>query len=205
MKTCPKCQEVHTKTGIFCSRNCANSRGPRTEEFKSKVRTKLRQTFNECLICKSITPKQRKTCSKECLTKLNKSKTPPKHPGGYRQGSGRGKHGWYKGYYLDSNYELAYLIYCLDHNIDIVRNKQSFQYIDTDNKTKNFYPDFRVNGKLTEIKGFYTHNLDLKIQSVNEPIDVLFPEHLQNVFEYVKNKTGLDIKNLYKLYGTGTP
>lgn len=205
MKTCPKCQELHNKSGTFCSRSCGNSRGPRSEEFKTRVRNKLRKTFNQCVICGVTTPKQRKTCSAECLTKLNKTKTPPKHPGGYRQGSGRGKHGWYKGYYLDSNYELAYLIYCLDHNIEIQRNKQSYQYTDLDNKVKNFYPDFRVNGKLTEIKGFYTHNLDLKIQSVTEPIDVLFPKQLQEVFAYVKNKTRLEIKNLYQLYETGTP
>lgn len=205
MKTCPKCQITHTKSGLFCSRSCANSRGPRSDEIKTRIRNKLRKTFNQCLVCGIITQKQRKTCSPECLIKLNKTKTPPKHPGGYRQGSGRGKHGWYKGYYLDSNYELAYLIYCLDHNIDIQRNKQSYPYTDTDNKVKNFYPDFRVNGKLTEIKGFYTHNLDLKIQSVTEPIDVLFPENLQEVFTYVKNKTGLDVKNLYQLYENGTP
>ena len=41
MKTCPKCNVIHQKSGIFCSRSCANSRGKRTEDFKNKVRTKL--------------------------------------------------------------------------------------------------------------------------------------------------------------------
>lgn len=41
MKICPKCDIEHTKSGIFCSRNCANSRGPRTKEFKEAVRKKL--------------------------------------------------------------------------------------------------------------------------------------------------------------------
>ena len=40
-KQCPKCGAAHTKSGTFCSRPCANSRGPRTDDFKQKVREKL--------------------------------------------------------------------------------------------------------------------------------------------------------------------
>ena len=41
MKQCPKCPNLHNKPGIFCCRSCANSRGPRTEEFKKTVRNKI--------------------------------------------------------------------------------------------------------------------------------------------------------------------
>ena len=41
MKICPKCSAEHTKAGTFCSRVCANSRGPRTDDFKEKVQLKL--------------------------------------------------------------------------------------------------------------------------------------------------------------------
>lgn len=44
--------------------------------------------------------------------------------GGYNPGSGRGKKGWYKGFFCDSSWGLAYIIYCLDHNIDIKRNME---------------------------------------------------------------------------------
>lgn len=40
-KICPKCGNTHEKNGIFCSRKCSNSRGPRTDEFKEKIRSKL--------------------------------------------------------------------------------------------------------------------------------------------------------------------
>lgn len=40
-KQCPKCGKLHEKPGTFCSRSCANARGPRTEEFKEAVRKKL--------------------------------------------------------------------------------------------------------------------------------------------------------------------
>lgn len=200
MKVCPKCQSQHTKSGVYCSRSCANSRGPRTEEFKTKIRNKLRINFNNCIICGNLTVGRRKTCSKQCLHAHQKTCKPPLTPGGYRKGAGRGKHGWYQNFYLDSNYELAYLIYCLDHNINIERNKTFFIYLDENNQERKYYPDFRVNGKLTEIKGFYVKDLNAKINSVTEPIDVLFPKDLTQIFEYVENKTNLKINQLYQLY-----
>ena len=200
MKTCPKCNIAHTKNGTYCSRTCANSRGPRSKEFKETMKLKLRKNFFNCIVCGSPTEKRRKTCSNLCLDTFNKTKVPPRTPGGLRQGAGRGKHGWYKGFYLDSNYELAYLIYCLDHSIKIERNKKAYKYIDSFNKNRKFYPDFRVNNKLTEIKGYYANNLDAKIKAVDEPIDVFFPKDLTNIFQYVENKTNLKISDLYKLY-----
>jgi len=205
MKPCPKCQtlfEPKVEWGIkkFCSKKCANSRGPRSEEFKIKVSNKLRKKFNRCIICNNLTKGKRKTCSSECLLSFKKTQTPPKHPGGYRKGSGRGKHGWYKNFYLDSTYELAYLIYCLDHNINIQRNKKFFNYYNSKNQIRKFYPDFLVEGKLIEIKGYYVKDLDFKLKAVDEPLQVLFPKDLTNIFQYVENKTGLKIKNLYQLY-----
>lgn len=200
MKSCPKCNALHIKSGTFCSRTCANSRGKRSDLFKEKVANKLRKNFFKCIVCNTVIKGRRKTCSNICLIFFNKTKVPPLTPGGLRQGAGRGKHGWFKGFYLDSNYELAYLIYCLDHDIEIVRNKTAFSYTDSANKDRKFYPDFRVKGKLTEIKGYYTNDLDLKINAVKEPIDVLFPKDLVDVFKYVENKTNLKISELYKLY-----
>ena len=42
LKNCPKCGQQHEKTGLFCSRSCANSRGPRTQDFKARVAAKLK-------------------------------------------------------------------------------------------------------------------------------------------------------------------
>jgi hypothetical protein len=41
MKPCPKCNKLHNKPGIFCSRNCANSRIV-TDEHKKKTSKTLR-------------------------------------------------------------------------------------------------------------------------------------------------------------------
>lgn len=64
-----------TKENYYCNRSCANSRGKRSEEFKEKVRKKLRKTNlkinNICNYCKknfiTIRKRKRKYCSKQCI------------------------------------------------------------------------------------------------------------------------------------------
>jgi hypothetical protein len=41
IKFCPKCSAQHQQLGKFCCRSCANSRGPRTSNFKLNVSAKL--------------------------------------------------------------------------------------------------------------------------------------------------------------------
>jgi hypothetical protein len=67
-----------------------------------------------------------------------------KNNGGYREGSSRGKKGWYKGYYCDSSWELAFLIYHLENNIDIQRYSGYREY-EFNGKLKKYFPDFIVN------------------------------------------------------------
>jgi hypothetical protein len=78
MKECPKCSIEHNKPGKFCSRSCANSRGPRTEDFKARVSAKLKgheaANYNrrpiDCLNCSTTVyvnqKSTRKFCSKKC-------------------------------------------------------------------------------------------------------------------------------------------
>jgi hypothetical protein len=44
MKNCPKCNTEHNKSGIFCSRSCANSR-QWTEEDKKKKSESVKKNF----------------------------------------------------------------------------------------------------------------------------------------------------------------
>lgn len=52
----------------FCSRSCANSRGPRSESFKEKVRKKLTKEIEvrTCPVCEKEFQKKAVHCSKEC-------------------------------------------------------------------------------------------------------------------------------------------
>jgi len=133
--------------------------------------------------------------SQETKNKLSKVAKERKI-GGYIRGSGRGKKGWYKGYFCDSSWELAYVIYCLDHNISIKRNTKKRQYI-WNNKVKNYIPDFLVEGKLIEIKGYKTKKWLAKL-SANRDVEILYEKEMRPILSYVKDNYGKDFIRLYE-------
>lgn len=120
--------------------------------------------------------------------------------GGLRRGSGRGKKGWYKGFFCDSTYELVYIIYNLDNKIKFKRCDRKYEY--EYNGEKHFYfPDFELqDGTLVEIKGYHTDLVDIKISSVNDrSIVVLYEQDLQYAFYWVKSHyTYIDLSDLYE-------
>lgn len=120
--------------------------------------------------------------------------------GGFREGSGRGKSGWYKGYYCQSTYELVWTIYNLDHNIEFERNLEGFNYT-WENKNRMYYPDFIVEGIVYELKGYETPKDTIKYLSVlnqNKKLVVLYKEDLSKYFDYVAEK--YTYKALTELY-----
>lgn len=116
--------------------------------------------------------------------------------GGYRQGSGRGKKGWYKGFFCDSSWELAYVIYCLDNNIPIQRNTKKLKYV-FDGVEKTYIPDFIISNKFVEIKGFKSPQWDAKLK-YNSDIVVLYKEDMKPILDYVVLTYGKDYINLYE-------
>lgn len=121
--------------------------------------------------------------------------------GGYHKGSGRSKHGWYKSFYCDSTYELVYLIYCLDHNINIKRCNKSYEYF-YNGKYHKYYPDFIINNDtIIEIKGYYTDLVDIKANSItNMKYKILYKEDLQEEFEYIYKTYNVNDKTIQTLY-----
>ena len=140
------------------------------------------------------------------LEKLKISAAMKKNPnaGGLRIGSGRGKKGYYKGYYCDSTYELVYIIYNLDHNIVFNRCPRTlyYEYL-LDNKIKKYYPDFILpDGSLVEIKGYHDSIVDLKLASVKDRnIKILYEKDLKYAFDYVK--ATYNYSSLADLYDSG--
>ena len=116
--------------------------------------------------------------------------------GGYVQGSGRGKKGWYKGFFCDSSWELAYVVYCLEQDIDIKRNTEKRKYV-WQGVVKNYIPDFIVQGAIVEIKGYQTEQWMAKL-AANPDVTVLYAKDLVTVLGYVKDKYGKDFINLYE-------
>lgn len=204
MKTCKKCgTDFEPSKGLvsYCSLKCRNSRTFSEEaKLKKSVANKgklpwnagnyWRTTISKCLYCNNdivhwiSTPKK------------YHAKCWKKSAGGNRKGAGRGKHGWYKGIWCDSSYELAWVIYHLDHNIPFSRNTDSFEY-EFNGKKYQYYPDFLLDGKLIEIKGFVNEQTLAKIKSVPNLI-VLMRDDLKKEFDYVIATYGKDFIKLYK-------
>ena len=176
----------------FCCSECrknyykkqkVNNSCPRPKKFKKfiikKVKVKLRNNL---------------TCAQAGI--------PNPGFGGQRPGSGRGIGGWYNGVWCDSQWELAFLVYCLDHGIEIKRNRVGYKYT-FKNKEHQYFPDFIVNGTLYEIKGYFKDLDRIKHQAVRDlgiALVVLTFKDLIKVFDYIKNKYNLGKKEVYKLY-----
>lgn len=211
--------------GNFCCKKCARSYPTKekrvfinknlSQRYKNVgfANGKVKITFEEynknpkiCPICGNIISyekRMRKTCSQKCGRRLGVINNEYKNCGGYREGSTHSKHGHYKGIWCDSTYELAYLIYCLDHNIDIKRCNETFEY-KYEGKIHKYHPDFIVEGTIIEIKGRKTNLVDVKAESVDKPYKILYKEDLQEVFEYVaktyNKKYCNSHNNFYELY-----
>jgi hypothetical protein len=118
--------------------------------------------------------------------------------GQYRQGSGRGKKGRYKGYWCDSSYELAFVIYALDQGLTFERNWVPFPYL-YEGRQRRWIPDFRLkDGTYLEIKGYVSPQAEAKFAAFPDGLIVVKRENMQFVFDYVIEKYGRDFTRLYE-------
>ena len=160
---------------------------------------------SKCSICKTpLNYKQRnnRACSDDCRRIVYHNNAIKNNIGGYIRFSGTNKQnkGYYKGYYCDSTWELAYVIYNLEHNIKFDRCKRKYKYIYKD-KVHYYHPDFELeDGTVIEIKGYrwVDDKLEYKIKSVTDrKLIILYKENLKEVFDYVISKYGKDYRKLY--------
>jgi hypothetical protein len=118
--------------------------------------------------------------------------------GQYRQGSGRGRKGRYKGYWCDSSYELAFVIYAIDEGMAFERNWQSFPYT-FEGRSRTWIPDFRLtDGTFLEIKGYMSPQTEAKFSSFPHGLIVVQREKMKFVFDYVIETYGRDFIRLYE-------
>ena len=134
--------------------------------------------------------------------KISESMKKNKLSGGIRIGSGRGKKGWYKGHWCDSSWELAWVIYNLEHNISFKRNHIGFKY-EYKGQERKYYPDFLIGETYYEIKGrrgFEGLNEENKekISQFDKNLVVLYMKDIKPYLEYVIEKYGKDYIMLYE-------
>ena len=155
-----------------------------------------------CLLCKTqflVYPSEshRRYCSKKCAS--DDSASYRHNMGGYREGSGRRKSGYYKGLYCQSTYELCWAIYSLDHGVQFSR----FPFM-LESDTVKYFPDFLLaDGKtIVELKGYeHTDAVARKTElaeSLGYCVTVLRKDDLKIHFQYVKDTYGTS--DFYTLY-----
>ncbi len=117
--------------------------------------------------------------------------------GGYREGSGRGKSGYYQGVFCNSSWELAWVLYQVDHGIAFRRNTEGFPYI-FEGETHLYYPDFVMDdGTYLEVKGYSSPQWRAKCSQFPHPLRVLTKVEMQPILRYVKDTYGTDFIRLY--------
>lgn len=154
--------------------------------------------MNICQTCGNET-KNKRFCKRSCYKGVHLG-----GQGGYRKGSGRSRSGYYKGFHCDSTYELAYLIYHIDHGLQIERNKNGYEY-EYKGKLHTYYPDFITEQGLIEIKGMHTDLVDIKASAVSDKLTILYKEDLQNIFNYVFDNYLVNKNTLHTLYDNHKP
>ena len=220
---CENCSNIHDGSygsGRFCSKFCSSSfSSNKNKELKNKkISESLKGRFTglesstykssrfkririeKCPICDLEFNKSYSKiyCSRVCYLLDKDFKFRKKISGGYRRGSGIGKKGWYKGYWCDSSWELAFVIYNIDNNIKFERNKIGYEYLYKGKKHK-YYPDYIISNVLHEIKGYETDKDKEKYKGVKDiSLKILYKKDIQHMINYVTSKYGNDYIKLYE-------
>lgn len=129
-------------------------------------------------------------------TKLKMKKT----NGGIRRSTIPYKRGYYNGFYCDSSWELAYVIYNIEHNIEFERCDDFFLY-EYENETHKYYPDFKEGDTYVEIKNFNSDKFIAKLKQFPYKIKVLYKDDMKLYLDYVIGKYGKDFTKMYETNG----
>lgn len=112
---------------------------------------------------------------------------------------GNGKKGHYKGIYCDSTWELAFLVYCFDNNIEVKRCDIKYTYM-FEGEEHVYIPDFITSEGIIEVKGRLDNKAREKLKQIPEII-LYDKEKMKPIIKYVSDKYGEEFwKILYDKY-----
>lgn len=196
----------------FCGKTCKNKNSLCNHERLCKLNPNRQQgvgftSFNKARKAgeiqtwnKGLTKEESASLKKQSETLAQWYLDHPLHTiGGLRETSARAcKFGTYKDFYCDSGWELAFLIYQLDHNKKIERCKQSFNY-EYQGKVHKYYPDFIIDGVYYEIKGIYRDADYAKIAQfpVDKTLVVIDKKSIYPFTRYCEKHYGKNYTELY--------
>ena len=119
--------------------------------------------------------------------------------GGFRHNTAQKcKYGRYNGYYCDSSWELAFLLYSLDNKFEIQRCTESFDYV-LNGRARKFHPDFKIGNTYYEIKGRYKEADYEKIKQFPKELTlvVIDKTSIEPYLHHCKVTYGKDFDRLY--------
>ena len=214
-QTVTKHEYVRNSMKKCCSIFCAHSYIAKNIDIKVRRKTIRKMLDNGKAVgfCKPTKPrycencrkqivdpnfKNSKYCSVDCritarhakLSKLAKIS----NLGGNTEGYKKAKHGWYKGFYCGSSWELAFLLWALDNKLNISRCNKVFEY-EFEGKMRKYYPDFEIDGLIYEIKGYEDKYAKAKHLAFPNIIVLKYAE-MKDKLEYVKNTYSKDFINM---------
>ena len=181
----------------FCSKLCKNKNSLAQHELRCK-HNPYRKDFNNLATFVKIEPTEAKQnryekCRATLLSKIASGEVlyDDKVRAKY-------KFGTYRGYHCDSSWELAFVIYNLDHNIKFSRNTECFSY-QYEKETHYYYPDFVINNTYYEIKSYFTDKVYAKCEAFpdDKQLVIIDKTKIQPYLDYCVEKYGKDFITLY--------
>lgn len=113
---------------------------------------------------------------------------------------GNSKKGWYHGIFCDSTWELAFVVYYIEHNLYIARCKEQYKY-NFENSEHIYIPDFITDDGIIEIKG-RKNKKALEKEKKFPQIKVIDANLIKPYLNYVIEKYG---NEFWKLLYEGNP
>lgn len=180
-------EDLKNKSKKFYLDNFGTEYYTQTEEFKQKAKaTNIeRYGYEQASKAPEIQEKMKQTnlrifgteyASQNQQIKNKVKQTLFTHYGTYHVASQKFK---YQDIYFDSFPELCIYLYCINNNIKVEREPIELKYI-YNSKEYNYYPDFKINNDLIEIKGNqfltedgewcnpYDHTLDKQMEAKHQ-------------------------------------
>lgn len=108
------------------------------------------------------------------------------------------KFGTYKDYHCDSSWELAFVIYNLDHNVEFTRNTDRFPY-EYKGTVHYYYPDFMIGNNYYEIKSYIDDRVKCKCRDfpADKHLVILDKDQIQKYLDYCETTYGKDFTTMY--------
>lgn len=182
---------------IFCGKLCKNKNSLAQHEVRCSKNPE-RKNFDSLItyIAKESAEERNFRCQKSLNTLRSKiASGEVRYDNSIRS---KYKFGTYRGYHCDSSWELAFVIFNLDHNIVFYRNTESFPY-EYNGTLHHYYPDFIVDNVYYEIKSFKNDKVYNKCRDFpkEKQLVIIDQEKIQPYLDYCESTYGKDFFTLY--------